>query len=246
MTNTPDTINTEALAALRVPFPASSIGKLPKGGTMLDYVGHANLTDRLLTVDPTWNWEPVAWDENGLPAYDAKGGLWIKLTVGGVTRLGYGDGPDPKQRIGDAIRNAAMRFGAALDLWSKEELESHLPEPVEVISASDAQYALLDVVGDETIVMALWGKRTQITRPELDELLAHAQEFINDTSVPVVTAKNVLLAACVGDKGLAKELWGDRTDAIDHDELDELVTTAKARVKESFLDENGIEEPINA
>jgi hypothetical protein len=34
-----------------------------------------------------------------------------------------------KERIGDAIRNAAMRFGIALDLWSKEELESTLAEP---------------------------------------------------------------------------------------------------------------------
>jgi len=60
-------------------------------------------------------------------------GLWIKLTVLGVTRLGYGsvDGPKAdavKELIGDAIRNAAMRFGVALDLWAKSELESQLEE----------------------------------------------------------------------------------------------------------------------
>ena len=115
------------LEALRKPFPKAVIGKLPKQGTMLDYVGHAAVTDRLLTVDPHWSWEPVAWDEQGLPLYDRAGGLWIRLTVCGMTRLGYGDGPDPKQRIGDAIRNAAMRFGVALDLWTKGELESQDP-----------------------------------------------------------------------------------------------------------------------
>ena len=30
----------------------------------LDYVGHAALTDRLLDVDPSWHWEPLAYDEN--------------------------------------------------------------------------------------------------------------------------------------------------------------------------------------
>jgi hypothetical protein len=116
-------------AELRKPFDPKAVGKLPKAGIQLDYVGHANVTDRLLNVDPTWTWEPVAYDERGLPQYDNAGGLWIRLTVGGVTRLGYGDGPDPKQRIGDALRNAAMRFGVALDLWSKDELESNIENP---------------------------------------------------------------------------------------------------------------------
>lgn len=109
----------EALKKLREPFPPNQIGKLPKGGIMLDFVGHGYLTARLLDVDPLWSWEPMAVDERGLPAYDDMGGLWIRLTVGGVTRLGYGDGKNPKECIGDALRNAAMRFGAALDLWSK-------------------------------------------------------------------------------------------------------------------------------
>lgn len=112
----------EMAKALRDPFPASAIGKLPKGGVQLDYVGHAATTDRLLMVDPEWTWEPVAFDEHGLPAFQGKN-LWIRLTVCGVTRYGVGDGSSVKECIGDAIRNAAMRFGVALDLWSKEELE---------------------------------------------------------------------------------------------------------------------------
>lgn len=122
---------TEQLKQLRAPFPANQISYLPKGGVKLAYVGHAALTDRLLDVDPAWSWEPLALDERGLPALDEVGGLWIRLTVCGVTRLGYGDagqkkgGDAMKERIGDALRNAAMRFGAALDLWHKGELHAH-------------------------------------------------------------------------------------------------------------------------
>ena len=126
---------TDALKKMREPFPAHQINYLPKGGVKLAYIGHAALTDRLLDVDPAWTWEPLALDERGLPALDEVGGLWIKLTVCGVTRLGYGDagqkkgGDAMKERIGDALRNAAMRFGAALELWHKGELHAE-PEPV--------------------------------------------------------------------------------------------------------------------
>lgn len=113
---------------MRAPFPEHQIAYLPKGGVKLAYVGHAALTDRLLDVDPAWSWEPLALGANGLPALDECGGLWIKLTLCGVTRLGYGDagskkgGDAMKERIGDALRNAAMRFGAALELWHKGDL----------------------------------------------------------------------------------------------------------------------------
>lgn len=150
----------EQATALRKPFPAEAVGKLPRitcpdcskahgrvcdrhskskcdgcGNWItdrhihLDYIGHAVATDRLLQVDPDWTWTPVALDDSGLPAFDRNGGLWINLSIAGVTRLGYGDaqgktGPNAvKEAIGDAIRNAAMRFGVALDLWSKEELQ---------------------------------------------------------------------------------------------------------------------------
>jgi hypothetical protein len=151
------------LDILRRPFPAHQIGKLPKPTRAqtdavkadfkagircaeckawhhpdvihLDYVGHAALTDRLLDADPMWYWEPLAYTEDGLPRFDATGGLWIKLTVCGVTRIGYGNadmksgssaGDREKEVISDCIRNAGMRFGAALELWHKGEL--HLPD----------------------------------------------------------------------------------------------------------------------
>lgn len=115
----------EDVQKLRAPFPKEHVGQLTKGGTKIDFVGHAAVTSRLLEIDPEWNWEPVATDEHGLPLFSNDGtGLWIKLTLCGVTRLGYGSiegkafEPE-KELIGDAIRNAAMRFGVALDLWIK-------------------------------------------------------------------------------------------------------------------------------
>ena len=119
--------------ALLAPFPKSQIQQLPKGGIRLDYVSHGNVTRRLLEVDPDWNWEPMAWDVQGLPLFDERGGLWIKLTVCGVTRIGYGEpqGSDAYDRIkgaiGNAIRVAAMRFGVALDLWAKD-IDHNIPE----------------------------------------------------------------------------------------------------------------------
>ena len=109
----------------------------------LDYVGHAALTDRLLDCDPRWNWEPLAFTDKGTPAQDENGGMWIKLTVCDVTRYGYGHpdgkkgGDAIKEVIGDALRNAAMRFGAALDLWHKGNL--HLDPDPEIEAKKEEQ-----------------------------------------------------------------------------------------------------------
>ena len=92
----------------------------------LDYIGHAGITDRLNQVDPLWTWEPLALTPHGTPLM-SDGGMWGKLTVLGVSRIGFGDasgktGPNAiKEVIGDFIRNAAMRFGVATYLWSKSE-----------------------------------------------------------------------------------------------------------------------------
>ncbi|WP_160051201.1 hypothetical protein [Nocardiopsis sp. FR26] len=154
--------------ALREHFPAELVGKLPRitcGACSqnkgqcgdhrkkkcdecgvyttpkhihIDFVGHADVTNRLLDIDPEWNWEPFATDENGMPIleHDRAGnpvGLWIKLTVGDVTRIGYGSCPSDqfeavKVLIGDALRNAAMRFGVALNLWAKGERQDPTAE----------------------------------------------------------------------------------------------------------------------
>lgn len=167
------------LDLLRVPFEPHQISKLPKetraqiderksnrnamvfncpicGGhhhksaVHLDYVGHAALTDRLLDCDPQWNWEPLAIGDDGAPKLDRNGGMWIRLTVCGVTRLGYGHadgksgGDAVKEIIGDALRNAAMRFGAALDLWHKGQLHAD--------TANDDAPADQDVIDTEAAI----------------------------------------------------------------------------------------------
>jgi len=171
------TTEKDPLDQLREPFPKNVVGILPKpykkdspkgqcrdcGGfhglpaAHLDFVGHAAVTDRLLSVDPEWTWEPMHRRidpavlqaalasgnpecvalviKNSPPALDADGNLWIYLTVCGITRPGVGDGFSMKERIGDAIRNAAMRFGVALSLWTKDELESGYVESKPELSA---------------------------------------------------------------------------------------------------------------
>lgn len=115
---------------------AKYIERLPKGGTTLDFVGHARITQWLLEVDPLWTIEPVAFDEAGLPARTKHGnmvqaGFW--MTVCGHRRYCVGSVEERKPDIGkelisDGIRNGAMRHGFALDLWSKLPLGEE-PEP---------------------------------------------------------------------------------------------------------------------
>jgi hypothetical protein len=127
----------DILGKYGVPDP-SIVGKLPKGGTTLDFVGHAEITRILLEIDPNWSWEPVAWTETGRPAITEVNGtavMWGRLTVLGQSRLGVGSaradkGDVDKELIGDFLRNAAMRFGISLSLWSKSEWEEqpHAPK----------------------------------------------------------------------------------------------------------------------
>jgi hypothetical protein len=118
----------EIISKYGVPDP-KIVGKLPKGGMQLDFVGHADVTKMLIEIDPEWTWEPTAFDTNGLPAYRVENGMahmagW--LTILGVRRLGIGsvmhNKPDLlKELISDFIRNASMRFGVCLSLWTKQE-----------------------------------------------------------------------------------------------------------------------------
>lgn len=180
----------DPLALLRAPFPAHQISKLPKPTKQqtdevkadfkkgircqvcnswhhpavvhLDYVGHAALTDRLLDADPHWSWEPMGLAPDGTPAFDRNGGLWIKLTVCGVTRLGYGNadgkagGDAVKEIIGDALRNAAMRFGAALDLWHKGDL--HVADDGEQPNAEELAVNALQLAKTADAFKEVWAK----------------------------------------------------------------------------------------
>ena len=103
--------------------------KITEAHTCLDFVGHADVRARLL----------AKWTRSGLGNRSSSPstgslilsdgspvGLWIHLTVGGVTRPGYGscDKGKPeaiKELIGDALRNAGLSFGIAWKLWAKGE-----------------------------------------------------------------------------------------------------------------------------
>ena len=209
-------MNEQEAKALREPFPASQIGKLPRitcgacrdaptkacqqhrktecaicGNYIsprhihLDYVGHAAATDRLLQVDPEWSWEPVATDpQTGAPVL-ANGGLWIRLTICGVTRLGWGDGSTVKEMIGDAIRNAAMRFGVALDLWAKEDLRGEDQHPTRNTAAAKSSLIdLLTELGNEDpkgAAKALWDSTVPTDATHVtDELWARLEDAARD------------------------------------------------------------------
>lgn len=198
MSDAPRPTTTQA-AALRQEFPADQVGKLPKGGTTLDYVGHAAVRLRLLDVDPVWNWEPVASDDRRLPAFDLDGsgnpiGLWIRLTVCGVTRLGYGSCPGKqfdaeKVLIGDAIRNAAMSFGVATYLWVKGHDEdpqdgprerAPRPRPADVrvdntfnVRRDRVKDALVALPAEQRAAVLAWAKEQDL--PAMNALTEEAE-----------------------------------------------------------------------
>lgn len=240
----PEKSEPTGLELLRAPFPENQISKLPKptkrqtddvradfkkgirceicGGwhhpkvVHLDYVGHAALTDRLLDCDPNWNWEPMAFTDMGTPALDGNGGMWIKLTVCGVTRYGYGHadgkngGDAVKEVIGDALRNAAMRFGAALDLWHKGQLH-----------ADDVEDAEADKV--ETISPGQFKTLTDLAKQaevDADKICKMAgcddlQQFPADKFDSAVKKLNATIAA---KQPKADPLDGDEIPALTEDQ----------------------------
>ena len=134
----------EVLNKYAVPDP-KIVGKLPKGGTQLDFVGHADITRILIEIDPHWRLVPIAWD-NGRPAMNVVNDMatmWFELTLLGTARLAIGTAKAnafdlDKQLYGDALRNGAMRFGISLNLWTKNEWEDldHNPAPAKPASRS--------------------------------------------------------------------------------------------------------------
>lgn len=189
---------------LREPFDASHIEKLPKPlktkdenkgicnsrtysadgylcgkwharSVHLDYVGHAGITMRLNAVDPFWQWVPMSIDPRGLP-YPSDGGLWILMTVLGLTRIAFGDaagknGPNAvKEMIGDALRNGGLRFGIGTYLWSKSDYAESLkaigedaPDPDPEYAEQEQQRALLQRARTRA-----WGMLKRM-RPDLDQ-----------------------------------------------------------------------------
>lgn len=225
------------LNLLRVPFADNQISKLPKPTKKqtedvkadykkgkrcticgawhhpdvvhLDYVGHAALTHRLLDCDINWSWEPLAVGADGYPVIDGDGGMWIKLTVCGITRLGYGDaqgktgGDAMKERIGDALRNASMRFGAALDLWHKGD---------QPLGDDSSHYAKQNTANDEANQLwdnALNAVKTAADMQALQKHFVAAQTLMsNDVEKnQLILAKDVRkeqISAMIAQQGIAQ------------------------------------------
>lgn len=214
----------ETLAKLREPFPPAQIGHLPRVTCKacsdkncqnhqrqrcntckafistqhihLDYVGHAEVTDRLLSVDPEWSWEPVSFDAAGLPTISKGVGgeyvLWIRLTVAGMTRLGVGSvfgGTDvEKQLVSDALRNAAMRFGVGLALWAKTELEA--PDGVDVETGEVKAESKQKPEPVEKVSPFLQAVLTAAERAGLEDEALNAFLAAHDTTLAGITRDN--------------------------------------------------------
>ena len=200
--------------------PAEMIDVIPKGGVELKYLGHAATTRALLECDPTWWWEPMSFDDYGQPRLvpDDQGrtvGLWIYLHVCGVRRPGYGSclpgkSDAVKELIGDAIRNAAMRFGVALSLWSSSHTEkaapaprkakaTPLPSPVQEThdtkdAGKDAYQALVDEHGKDLVngAMAMYGvaRFSELTPDRVQEIEASLFQRANVVSANEKAAAN--------------------------------------------------------
>lgn len=164
----------------------------------LDFVGHADVTKRLLDIDPYWTWEPMGFAADGTPAIQVgakTASMWIRLTVSGRTMLGVGTAPRDKEDmvkelIGDALRNAGMRLGIALELWAKGDREWNRPEEAEsdpdiaVEKASAEQRALIGkrikAVKDDEIrgliiveLKQIYGSASDMAADKVDVALAH-------------------------------------------------------------------------
>lgn len=123
-----------------VPDP-KIVGTITKQGTALDFVGHAEITRILIEIDPLWNWQPAAWVDGRPAVHEANGTatMWGTLTLLNKAMIGVGTAPMfitsrtgekfmksdlDKELVGDFLRNAAMRFGICLSLWSKQDWDT--------------------------------------------------------------------------------------------------------------------------
>lgn len=144
----------------------------------LDYVGHADLTRTLIEIDPEWQWEPVAYDDEGLPRVTQRGGmyvLWGRVTLLGKTMLAVGTCETTKldvdkELVGDMLRNAGMRFGIYGDLWSKVDgwdLESPAETQVSLppVERSDIALVAPEKPVDDMTVAELIGYGRRIGVP---------------------------------------------------------------------------------
>lgn len=193
------------------------VGKLPKGGIQLDFVGHADITKILLEIDPHWRWVPIAWD-NGRPAIHVENGMatmWGELTLLGQARLGVGsvraDKPElDKELVGDFLRNAAMRFGICLSLWTKQEWEDLGDKPSQ---RATPQHVAGNPSKGVQVDMPISDDDTLLTDEKKDQFAAACtKEGLNPMTV-AKKAKVNLGKATVGDLTKLKAAFNEMKQA---------------------------------
>jgi hypothetical protein len=128
-------MNPEQAKELRAPF--ANVQHVTKTWTdkntgqrksvTLDYISHAVVTNRLLTVDPSFSFEPLL-DATGFPIVVDKGlaggdevGVWGRLTILEAATVEFCSGKDLMDAYSRCLCRAAMRRGVALDLWIKDD-----------------------------------------------------------------------------------------------------------------------------
>jgi len=223
-------LNTQLLRAVLDQYATPDpkiVGTIPRNGINLAYVSHADITKILIEVDPAWSWQPVAWD-NGRPAIHVENGtatMWAYLTLLGKTMVGVGsvraDKQDlDKELVGDFLRNAAMRFGIALSLWSKQDWSDNttitsLPA-VQAKRAEEAKPYVQNHPAKGVPSPKVVREFVQDNEPTPDEIAEIAAQF-NATPVQNITPINKPVASSGGkasekQKGLISKLAKEKVD----------------------------------
>jgi hypothetical protein len=212
-------LNTQLLRAVleqyAVPDP-KIVGTIPRNGINLAYVSHADITRILIEIDPSWSWQPVAWD-NGRPAIHIENGtatMWATLTLLGKSLLGVGsvrsDKPDmDKELIGDFLRNASMRFGIALSLWSKQDWSDNTTITT-LPTAQRAEEAKKYVPNHP----AKGVPSPQVVRDFIDDPFVSPTELAEVNAPPVAEVRPITSGGLISDKqkSLVSKLGKEKAD----------------------------------
>lgn len=179
----------------------------------LSYMGHAEVTLALISIDPGYTYGWVTDERGSMLVKERSGHLVLEgwLTVHGKTlpgvgtcSAGDGGGEPEKVLIGDLLRNCAMRFGIGTSLWSKADgLSAQVEEPA----------AEPDPV--ETLIMDVMGRLTELKDRHPDDAetvreWAHGQD--RKLSAPALRADAAWLDQV---RVMLDQLEQDRTGQVE-------------------------------
>lgn len=214
-----DELDTRLLRAVldeyAIPDP-KIVGTIPRNGINLAYVSHADITKILIEIDASWTWQPVAW-VNGRPAIHVENGtatMWATLTLLGKSMLGVGsvraDKQDcDKELVGDFLRNASMRFGIALSLWSKQDWSDNTTiTSLPVVQAKRAEEAKPSVRNHPANIPP------PAINNSVDDQIVSAEEVAEMFNGTIAEVRPITSAGLISDKqkGLVSKLGKEKVD----------------------------------